>query len=510
MSGEEMCGGCHMDQDARLQRVDGDTGLQRVDRDAGWLLAVFGLACVIMSKEAVRYTAIWQFELKSPALLALIMAVMLVAMFGMMYAAHRKGVRFYENRLTVFGLSAVQCAGMSVHALRLTGVPVPEWAAPLSFLAIEASLLLLVVFLQYLLRFTWEYRASVFLWGIIVAGVMQFMLLILAVDIARAVVSCSALLAAVFLVSADRRSREAAREGRDEQEGAPASQNAWCGFSPITAFRDVKGFSCYCLTVFLVSVVIMGSYSQWRGQQDGELISILLQACSAIGFMFPALAFAMLGKSLQSRSLFHLGLIVVLPISLGALYLATIFSGPSISLAVIFFDAAYATVLLVIWMAPRALGKVDPFEAVCGGLLAYKLGWFVGVLTAASLPRDQFSWLGNAVMTCALLLLMAITFLFLARTLKLPEEERPDGADFRDVAAAFDAICDSFSREHRLTGREREVLVLLAKGRTASYIARDLVVSEPTVRTHISHIYRKTGVNSQQQLIDMVEEFGRS
>ena len=59
------------------------------------------------------------------------------------------------------------------------------------------------------------------------------------------------------------------------------------------------------------------------------------------------------------------------------------------------------------------------------------------------------------------------------------------------------------------TAREQDVLLLLAKGRTASYIARDLVVSEPTVRTHMSHIYRKMDVASHQQLLDTVEQATR-
>jgi DNA-binding NarL/FixJ family response regulator len=42
-----------------------------------------------------------------------------------------------------------------------------------------------------------------------------------------------------------------------------------------------------------------------------------------------------------------------------------------------------------------------------------------------------------------------------------------------------------------LTGREREVAGLLALGRSNKEIARALVLSEATVRTHVSHILRK-------------------
>ncbi len=48
-----------------------------------------------------------------------------------------------------------------------------------------------------------------------------------------------------------------------------------------------------------------------------------------------------------------------------------------------------------------------------------------------------------------------------------------------------------------LTQRELEVLVLLASGRTNRVIAQELVISEKTVATHVSHIFTKLGVTSR-------------
>ena len=47
------------------------------------------------------------------------------------------------------------------------------------------------------------------------------------------------------------------------------------------------------------------------------------------------------------------------------------------------------------------------------------------------------------------------------------------------------------------TGREREVLQLLAEGLTNKEIAERLVVSLPTVSTHVASIFNKLGVNSR-------------
>jgi two-component system nitrate/nitrite response regulator NarL len=45
-----------------------------------------------------------------------------------------------------------------------------------------------------------------------------------------------------------------------------------------------------------------------------------------------------------------------------------------------------------------------------------------------------------------------------------------------------------------LTQREREILVLMADGRTAPEIAGELQLSPATVRTHVFHLYEKLGV----------------
>ena len=51
-----------------------------------------------------------------------------------------------------------------------------------------------------------------------------------------------------------------------------------------------------------------------------------------------------------------------------------------------------------------------------------------------------------------------------------------------------------------LTDREREVLALVAKGKSTKDIAAALFISERTARTHISHLLGKLGLESRMQL----------
>lgn len=77
------------------------------------------------------------------------------------------------------------------------------------------------------------------------------------------------------------------------------------------------------------------------------------------------------------------------------------------------------------------------------------------------------------------------------------------------VANADSERLDQLARQAGLTAREREVLALLARGRTTAVIAREIGVAGGTAHTHVAHIYTKLGVHNQQELIDLVERDAR-
>ncbi len=66
--------------------------------------------------------------------------------------------------------------------------------------------------------------------------------------------------------------------------------------------------------------------------------------------------------------------------------------------------------------------------------------------------------------------------------------------------------CKTLSQEYKLSARQQEVLLMLAKGRNAQHISDSLQVSRSTAKTHIYNIYQKFGVGSQQELISIIEE----
>ena len=87
-----------------------------------------------------------------------------------------------------------------------------------------------------------------------------------------------------------------------------------------------------------------------------------------------------------------------------------------------------------------------------------------------------------------------------------PSNEEPgEGAQVADPDAGLRARCAVLAEEDGLTERELDILFLLCKGRTASYIGDELFISKNTAKVHISHIYNKTGIHSQQELMSYVD-----
>ena len=89
-----------------------------------------------------------------------------------------------------------------------------------------------------------------------------------------------------------------------------------------------------------------------------------------------------------------------------------------------------------------------------------------------------------------------------AERMQTPGEER---AEQQEVRERVGSRVEAFARERGLTPRESQVLVQLARGRSAPAIAADLGITENTAWAHIKRVYAKMGVHGKQELIDLVE-----
>ena len=105
---------------------------------------------------------------------------------------------------------------------------------------------------------------------------------------------------------------------------------------------------------------------------------------------------------------------------------------------------------------------------------------------------------------------------FLTKDSGAEEIERAIAAVSRGEAAIdpavqhhlVEAVAAKTELPHGLTPREAEVLTLIAEGLSNAEIAARLVVSEATVKSHVNHLFTKTGVRDRAQAVTYAYRHG--
>lgn len=128
-------------------------------------------------------------------------------------------------------------------------------------------------------------------------------------------------------------------------------------------------------------------------------------------------------------------------------------------------------------------------------------------VTVASEAQDA-----SLVVTLAIVASFILASLFF-----LPFDEESGTPGYRTVVlvdmpttaaqdSSLERRCARLVKRCKLSPREAEVLTWAAQGRNAKAIAEKLFISESTTKTHMSNIYRKAGVHSQQELIALLDQ----
>ena len=70
--------------------------------------------------------------------------------------------------------------------------------------------------------------------------------------------------------------------------------------------------------------------------------------------------------------------------------------------------------------------------------------------------------------------------------------------------ASLDGRCVELGRARGLSDREVEIIALVAKGRSGTYVAEALCISPNTVKSHMRRIYEKLDIHSKQELMSLL------
>ena len=148
--------------------------------------------------------------------------------------------------------------------------------------------------------------------------------------------------------------------------------------------------------------------------------------------------------------------------------------------------------------------------------LGTTLGWALGSLVAGDRAfganaQDIFS-----IVFCFILVFVAMVLLkegTIEEAIMDSEIEAEEGnvqeaaeGESADASDLWLKACKSLCEQSSLSRRECEVLLLLGRGRTIDNIAEELTISFNTAKTHVKHIYTKTGVHTRSDLMKLIED----
>lgn len=233
----------------------------------------------------------------------------------------------------------------------------------------------------------------------------------------------------------------------------------------------------------------------------------------AVGMAIAAGAFLTLnGKRINAERAGRLTLRITLILLTCGLFLLQItsFSVPIVSNAAfaggfVLFYLYIKTVYFEISRQTPALPLVVFAQAFLANYLANLLGGVV-VLLLPDLLLEQ-PYLSLLMLGIYLVLVLTEIACFTDANISTcwgllsPESEETPKKKDKPYRLAVDALAE----EHSLTLREKEVLLLLARGYRVAQIESTLGISYGTVRTHINHIYAKLQIHTYADLCNLIE-----
>lgn len=198
---------------------------------------------------------------------------------------------------------------------------------------------------------------------------------------------------------------------------------------------------------------------------------------------------------------------VILVILSSAILLSIILPEAGISQAVSSVSVNF--VVLFVWLTLADIAR----HSSMGAMRVFGIGWscyalplFAGWLLSCWLDGEPDKTAGLSIVLYAVSIASAFCLEVRDRDMKaifcdLNPEKLPSPSDFADI----DGRCAAIAERYSLTARELEVMQLLCKGRSKSYIAESLFVTENTVKGHAKRLYAKLDVHSRKELQQMID-----
>ncbi|MEY8562321.1 helix-turn-helix transcriptional regulator [Eggerthellaceae bacterium 3-80] len=179
---------------------------------------------------------------------------------------------------------------------------------------------------------------------------------------------------------------------------------------------------------------------------------------------------------------------------------------------------SYCTLSILTWTLSARMCEAYHIDSVI--VYGCSIGSFLGmqIVIARAFSPDMFTTIASLPTQQNILCLIGACMSLIAYHLVLNKksalwlnnqpnisQQSPKDSTVKPATDPF-AHWDQIAHDFGLTPRESEVVLLFARGRSYERIQETLVISRGTVNYHMSNAYRKLGISSRQELLDLIDK----
>lgn len=189
-----------------------------------------------------------------------------------------------------------------------------------------------------------------------------------------------------------------------------------------------------------------------------------------------------------------------------------VFEGPTAleagSLVFLIGRQLFAATILALVVYLIRYQDSDYYLLSLGVVIGAMLGSFIGLVLFRLVGQTPDPAILPSAFIVFLLLFALVAAMYLMNAANLRTRWGMTAIDDSEqqVGLTFEQSCLVLAEQQRLTKRECEIVVLMARGKDKQAIAEKLFISEGTVKVHARNIYQKLGIHSKQELIALVEK----
>lgn len=460
--------------------------------------ASIGLALCLCSLEAWRFPVITEITHHSSA------ASQLCALLGLLAAGlyYRFGKSSILNHpFAIVTVALFTAISLYINFTTMSDDGSLELLSLVKCSSFAFGFILFCIWAENLLDTSRLFGISIFVGAFLCTFVMQTVIGILLPTIAKGVCVALPLLSGVLLILFRR--YHAINSWVHASDKTIPSDKA-CGMDSrqkIYYGLLLVAFSCYG---FLFKTM----HFQWLPLQAASWSPLAIQMISALGALLAGVALLLLLKSLSGSNGVLMCEILILILTLLALWFSTIFSSDGLMALsyLVPLNGAQKTLYLLTFIVCLAISPLRKRTLMFTALLFFYRVGSSSDLFEAMIPVPSGWGAMNSLFVAGASLIIIFQLFWSLLNVFSPEQHRPanpsnaptptiDDSSYRNAAFLF-FLC----QKYHFTLREIDVLCLLEQHEGSSEIARELMISPATAKTHMRNIYAKSGVHSQNEL----------